>query len=105
MPRPIHFEIPADNPTAPSHFISRHSAGNSEMGESATVLVDRNRVKRYAWNRRWDDARRAPGESTVNTIEVTSLDDAIGAVTKHGGKMTVPKMPIGRIGCWRMHGH
>ncbi len=36
--------------------------------------------------------------TTVNTISVNSVDDAIKAVEKAGGKVIQPKMPIPKIG-------
>ena len=99
MPRPIHFEIPADNPDRAIAFYQSTFGWQFQKwespqpywlivtGEKDTPGIDGGMMP-----------RRAPGESTVNTLQVSSLDAAIAAVTKHGGKITVPKMPIGGVG-------
>ena len=43
-------------------------------------------------------ARRDPREGTVNTVSVTSVDDALRLVVKLGGKVLRPKMPIPGVG-------
>lgn len=104
MPRPIHFEIPADNPDRAIAFY-QSAFGWQFMkwegpqpywlittGQKDTPGIDGGMMLRHA-----------PSDSTVNTLQVTSLEDAIAAVTKNGGKITVPKMPIGGIG-WLAYG-
>jgi predicted enzyme related to lactoylglutathione lyase len=99
MPRPIHFEIPADNPDRAIAFY-QSAFGWQFMkwegpqpywlittGAKGTPGIDGGMMPRHA-----------PGESTVNTLQVPSLEDAVASVTKHGGKITVPKMPIPGVG-------
>jgi len=38
------------------------------------------------------------GTNTVNTIDVSDIDESIENVTKNGGKITVPKMAIPGVG-------
>ena len=98
MHRVIHFEVPADNP------------------ERATAFY----AKVFGWQaQKWDgpmpywliatgkDApgidggirpRAHPGEGTVNTVDVESVDTAVRAIEKAGGTVTVPKMAIPGIG-------
>jgi uncharacterized protein len=99
MPRPIHFEIPADNSDRAIAFYQSAFGWQFQKwegpqpywlivtGAKGTPGIDGGMM-----------LRRAPGESTVNTIEVPSLDAAITAVTKHGGKNTVAKMPVLGVG-------
>jgi predicted enzyme related to lactoylglutathione lyase len=42
--------------------------------------------------------RQHPGAGTCNTIGVVSLDQAIATITKHAGKVVVPKMSIPGVG-------
>jgi len=99
MPRPIHFEIPAENPDRAIAFY-QSAFGWQFMkwegpqpywlittGPKDTPGIDGGMM-----------LRRAPSESTVNTLQVPSLEDALAAVTKNGGKITVPKMPVAGIG-------
>ena len=99
MPRPIHFEIPAENPDRAIAFY-QSAFGWQFMkwegpqpywlittGPKDTPGIDGGMMLRHA-----------PSEGTVNTLQVPSLEDALAAVTKSGGKITVPKMPIGGIG-------
>jgi predicted enzyme related to lactoylglutathione lyase len=42
--------------------------------------------------------RSHPGESTVNTVGVASVDESLRAIERKGGKTVVPKMAIPGIG-------
>lgn len=42
--------------------------------------------------------RERPSSSTVNTIEVSSVDDFTARISENGGKVVVPKMAIPGIG-------
>jgi hypothetical protein len=43
-------------------------------------------------------SRQKPGDTVVNTIDVTDLDETIKKIEKNGGKIVVPKMDIPRVG-------
>jgi uncharacterized protein len=100
MPRPIHFDITADNPDAVAGFYGDVfgwqfqkfeapgapdywliTTGKDEMG------IDGGLSRR--------DGRPAV---TTNTIGVPSLDEYTAKVTAKGGKVTAPKMPIPGVG-------
>ncbi|MEO7651651.1 MAG: VOC family protein [Bryobacteraceae bacterium] len=99
MPRPIHFEIPAEDPKRAIDFYTRIfgwkfskwdgpvdywtiSTGEpSEPGIDGGLLL-----------------RRDPSQPCVNTIGVDNLDEMIATVQASGGSLAVPKMPIPGIG-------
>ena len=97
MPRPIHFELPADDPDRAAKFYSE------ALGWKIT---------------KWDGPmdywmvstgegpginggllrRPHPGASTVNTIGVESLDETVEKVTAAGGKVMMPRMAVPGVG-------
>ena len=98
MPRPVHFELPADQPERLIAFYEKVfgwkftkwdgpmpywmiSTGAGEPGIDGGVTP-----------------RAHPGQAVTNTIAVANLDEAIAAVTAAGGTITVPRMPIPGIG-------
>lgn len=99
MPRVIHFEINVDNPDRAAKFYSdtfgwkfQKWGGPTEYwlvttGEDSQPGINGGLMK-----------RPHPGASTVNTIGVTSVDDAVATVTKNGGKVVMPKTAIPTIG-------
>jgi predicted enzyme related to lactoylglutathione lyase len=110
MPRPIHFEIPAENPERAIRFYS------SVLGWTFTKWdgpVD-------YWIVTTGDAsepgingglmpRRDPAQPCVNTVNVSDLDAMIQKVESSGGLCVVPKMPVPGIGwlayCKDTEGH
>ena len=98
MPRPVHFEIPADN------------------AERASVFYQ----KVFGWQfQKWDGpmpywmvdtggqgpgingglhVRAFPGQGPVNTIDVPSCDEYVQRIETAGGTVAVPKMAIPGIG-------
>ena len=95
--RIVHFEVMAENPARASEFYS----------------------KVFGWQiNKWDGpmdywlvstGKDTPGidggiaksqdlPSTVNTIDVTSVDDMTQKVLKHGGKVVMPKHAIPSMG-------
>lgn len=99
MPRVVHFEIPADRPQRAAEFYSKVFGwqftkweGPQEYwlvrtGEGDEPGIDGGLLR-----------REQPGASTVNTIDVPSLDQYLASVEGHGGTITVPKMAIPGIG-------
>jgi predicted enzyme related to lactoylglutathione lyase len=105
MPRPIHFEIPANDPERVGAFyqaafgwtIQKWDGGGmpywlvttgpeGEPGINGGILQ-----------------KRDPEQPCVNTIGVANLDEAMATVTKSGGTICVPKMPIPGVG-WLAYG-
>ena len=99
MPRPIHFEIPAENPerimnfyatvfgwkfskwAGPTDYWMIATGGPEEPGINGGILP-----------------RRDPAQPCVNTVGVANLDDTLKTVESAGGVCVMPKMPIPGVG-------
>jgi len=99
MSRVIHFEIPADNPDRAVEFYRtvfgweiQKWAGPQEYWLACTGPDSQPGINGGLMRRQY------PGAGTCNTIGVVSLDQAIANITKHGGKVVVPKMAIPGVG-------
>jgi uncharacterized protein len=100
MPRPIHFEIPADNPDRAAAFykdVFGWTFDKWEGGEIPYWLVTTGDNGEPGINGGLLP-RQHPGASTVNTIGVASLDESVRRIESKGGKTVVPKMPIPGMG-------
>jgi len=99
MSRVIHFEIPADNPDRAVEFYRmvfgweiQKWAGPQEYWLVSTGPDSQPGINGGLMRRQY------PGAGTCNTIGVVSLDQAIAHITKHAGKVVVPKMAIPGVG-------
>jgi predicted enzyme related to lactoylglutathione lyase len=99
MPRPVHFEIPSDNPERAMAFYSavfgwtyQKFAGpmdywlittgpNEEPGINGGILP-----------------RRDPAQPCVNTVGVANLDETQATIEAQGGSCCLPKMPVPGVG-------
>ena len=99
MPRPIHFEIAADEPAravafyekvfgwksqrwdGPFEYFLVSTGGESEPGIDGGIT-----------------ARRDPAERTTNTIGVESVDAYTKKIETSGGKIVMPKSAIPGVG-------
>ncbi len=99
MPRPVHFEIPSDNPeraiafynaifgwtfqkwAGPMPYWMITTGPNEEPGINGGLLV-----------------RRDPAQPSVNTIDVANIDETTTTIEAHGGVCCVPKMPVPTVG-------
>ena len=99
MPRPIHFEIPANDPERLMSFYANvfgwkfskfpgpvdywliTTGDPKEPGIDGGILP-----------------KRDPAQPCVNTIGVASVDESLKTVDSHGGKCVLPKMPIPGVG-------
>jgi predicted enzyme related to lactoylglutathione lyase len=110
MPRPIHFEIPADDPARAIAFYEAvfgwtfskwdgpipywliTTGPDGEPGINGGLMP-----------------RRHPDQPCVNTVGVADLDASLGTVERSGGRVVVPKMPIPGVGwlayCKDTEGH
>ena len=99
MFRPIHFEIPAENPERAIAFYSNILGWKFTKWEGPTDY----------WLITTGDGqgpgidgglmqRRDPAQPCVNTIDVPNLDEYTKRVESNGGKNVVPKMPIPGVG-------
>lgn len=97
MPRVVHFEISADQPERASRFYATVFGWDIQKWEGPVDYwlastgegpgID-GAIKR----------RPSPDVSTVNTIEVPSLDESLAIVEKSGGTVLMPKTVIPGIG-------
>ncbi|MBA3322564.1 MAG: VOC family protein [Pyrinomonadaceae bacterium] len=102
MPRVVHFEISCDEPEraaqfyadvfgwkinkwdGPEEYWMAHSGGDDTTAQPG---IDGGLMRR---------TEMFP--STVNTIDVPSVDDFIAAITAHGGTILMPKFALPGIG-------
>jgi predicted enzyme related to lactoylglutathione lyase len=111
MPRPVHFEIPADNPERAIAFyqavfgwtFQKWEGGNVEYWMIITGPDGEPGINGGLM------PRQHPDQPCVNTIGVANLDETLAAVEKNGGKCVLPKMPIPTVGwlayCKDTEGH
>jgi predicted enzyme related to lactoylglutathione lyase len=99
MSRVIHFEIPAADPEKLSAFYQRVFGWKFDKWDGPTEywMIVTGKDGEPGIN---GGMMRKPGgiASTTNTIGVESVDSAISAVTKAGGKLVMPKTPIPGVG-------
>lgn len=110
MPRPMHFEIPAENPERAMKFYEGAFGWKFQRWEGP---MD------YWMILTGDDAepgingglmpRRDPAQPCVNTVAVPDIDATLAAVGGLGGTVVVPKMPVPGVGwlayCKDTEGH
>lgn len=98
MSRPVHFEIMAANPSKAAEFYSKVFGWqiNKWEGPADYWLVITGAEGTPGIN---GGIARSQGEPlTVNTIEVSSVDEFAEKVTANGGKIVVPKTTIPGVG-------
>jgi predicted enzyme related to lactoylglutathione lyase len=104
MPRPVHFEIPADNPEriiafyqtvfgwtvqkwdGPMPYWMVTTGPDGEPGINGGIMP-----------------KRDPRQPCVNTVGVANVDEAVATVTANGGQIALPKMAIPGVG-WLAYG-
>ena len=99
MPRPVHFEIPAENPERAIQFYSsvfgwKFTKWGGPMeywlittGEPAEPGINGGLLR-----------RQDPSQPCVNTITVASVDESLKAIDQGGGVCVLPKMAVPGIG-------
>ncbi|MBN2170621.1 MAG: VOC family protein [Candidatus Krumholzibacteriota bacterium] len=99
MPRPVHFELPADDPERCARFYReafgweiRKWDGPMEYWRVMTGPEDAPGIDGGIGR------RQSPGEGIVNTLEVEDLDAALAAVEKAGGTVTRPRSAVPGVG-------
>jgi len=104
MPRVIHFEIPADDPARAVAFYERVFGWTIRKWEGPMEYW---LVKTGPDEKPGIDGglmrRQHPGASTVNVVDVESVDRTLEEVTKAGGRMVSPKMAVPGVG-WTAYG-
>lgn len=99
MPRPIHFEIPANNPEGLIGFYTNVFGWTFTKWEGpAPYWLITTGAKEEPGIDGGLLQRRDPKQPCVNTIGVASVDESIKTVEKNGGKVAVPKMAVPGVG-------
>lgn len=99
MGRVIHFELNAENPERAVEFYTRVFGWkiNNWGGPQDYWLINTGPDDQPGINGAIT-RRTTSGDTTVNSIDVPSVDDFVVKITKNGGKVLTPKMPIPGIG-------
>lgn len=99
MSRVIHFEIPAADPDRAVAFYGKAFGWKFDKwgGPTEYWLINTGAEGTPGIN---GGMMKKPGgiACTTNTIGVESVDGAVAAVTKAGGKLAMPKTPIPGVG-------
>ncbi len=102
MPRVVHFELSAENPERASKFYGQVFGWKFEKwgggGPMEYWMVNTGGDKQPGIN--GGLRRREGGEpaNTVNTVDVSSVDEYSAKVGNSGGKVTMPRMAIPGVG-------
>ena len=99
MPRPVHFEINADDPERALKFYHGVFGWTVDKwdgpvdywlittGEEGTPGINGGLMKRMD-----------PSATVINTIDVPSVDDCIKIVLEYGGRVVLPKRAVPGVG-------
>ena len=99
-----HFEIPVDDPKRASAFYSRvfgwqiNQWGDQKYWLAGTAASDQNGTVTAVGAINGGLAPRENLKAPTVTIKVANLESALESVKKSGGKVAVPKMPVGDMG-------
>lgn len=97
MGRVVHFELPADDLERAGKFYSEVFGWKISNWEPGYSLIMTGEEGEPGIN--GGLMQRGPGRDvTVNTIDVSSLDESVAKVIAHGGKVVAPKMAIPTMG-------
>jgi predicted enzyme related to lactoylglutathione lyase len=97
MPRPIHFEIPADSPERAIEFYRSVFGWEFQKWDGPMPYW----MVRTGAGTGIDGGlmpRAYPGQGTVNTVDVPSCDEFVRKAERAGGKVAAPKMAIPGVG-------
>jgi predicted enzyme related to lactoylglutathione lyase len=99
MPRVVHFEISADKPERAVRFYQEVFGWKITKWEGPVEywLISTGNESEPGIDGGLSK-RTEPQPSTVNTIDVPSLDEYIKKVEKNGGKITSPKHAVPGVG-------
>jgi predicted enzyme related to lactoylglutathione lyase len=99
MPRPVHFDFPADDPERAIRFYSDVFAWKFEKWEGPMEYWLITTGPKEEPGVDGGMGRRAdPDMGVVNTIDVPSVDEYMRKITAAGGKVLQPKMAIPGVG-------
>ena len=98
MSRVIHFEIPASDPERASAFYQKMFGWKIEKWPGPTEYWLVNTGAEGTPGINGGLMKNTNVKTTTNTVGVESVDKAIAAATKAGGKLVMPKTPIPGVG-------
>ena len=110
MPRPVHFEIAADNPERAIQFYSSVFGWkfNKWGGPMEYWLITTGEPEEPGINGGLLQ-RRDPNQPCVNTVTVANVDESLRAIEQAGGGCVLPKMAVPGVGwmayCKDTEGH
>ena len=109
MPRPVHFEIPVENPERAIAFYQNVLGWKIEKWEGPMEYWNVTTGEGQPGINGGIMRKRHPQQPCVNTMEVANVDETVATVEKNGGQVAVPKMPIPGVGwlayCKDLDGH
>ncbi len=99
MPRPVHFEIPAENPQRVVDFYTKIFGWKISKWDGPVEywLVDTGDAPEPGING-GIMRRRDPNQPCVNTIGVENVDRSVEAIVASGGSVAMPKDAVPGIG-------
>ncbi len=101
MPRPVHFDITAQNPERAVKFYGDAFGWKFQKwdaGGQPYWLVTTGEDPEPGINGGLSQRSSGGAAATLNTIGVHSIDEAVSMVVECGGKITTPKGPIPGVG-------
>jgi len=100
MPRVVHFEVSAEDPDRAAKFYGEVFGWKFEKwgGPMEYWMVNTGGDQQPGINGGLSRRTAGTPATTVNTIDVSSVDDYTTKVGKHGGKVVAPKMAIPGVG-------
>lgn len=100
MPRPIHFEFPADDPQRAIQFYERVFGWKFQKwdGEQEYWLVATGADQGEPGMDGGMLLRKAPEQPACNTVGVASLEESIARVEREGGGVVMPKFAVPGVG-------
>jgi predicted enzyme related to lactoylglutathione lyase len=98
MPRPVHFEISAEDPERALHFYREVFGWQSQKWDGPRDYWLLNTGTNDEPGIDGGLAPRHPGPPVVNTISGDSIDAHLAKIESQGGQITQAKMPIPGVG-------
>jgi len=99
MPRVIHFEINCDDLKRASKFYADVFGWKAEGWEApgAYMIIKTGGSDQPGFDGGFTK-RMSPDATTINTIDVPSLDEFMRRVTEHGGEIVTPRTTVQGVG-------
>jgi len=99
MNRPIHFEIPANDPKKIMAFFTKVFGWNFQKWEGPVdYWLAMTGPKEQPGIDGGILVKRDPAQPMVNTMDVVDLDACVKTIEANGGSICVPKMPVPGVG-------